>query len=156
MVASDMDPPVDRALEAFNDHDTDALLDEFAPDGTFVDPLLDEAVTGEALREYTEEIFTGFPDVSFEPNRVITSGDGAHAIEATYIGTHEGPIEGIPPTGKSVAVESMTVIDVSDEGITAWRDYWDQQSFSDQLGLGFPAIVPLLPKILVAKLTGRT
>lgn len=156
MSENDMDPHVERALDAFNDHDTDALLDEFAPGGTFIDPLLDQAATGKALREYTEEVFTGFPDVSFEAKRVITSGDGASAIEATYRGTHEGPIEGIPPTGKSVAVESMTVIDVSDEGITAWRDYWDQQAFADQLGLGFPAIVPLLPKMLLAKLTGRT
>ena len=151
-----MDPHVERALQSFNDHDTDALLDEFAPDGTFVDPLLDGEVTGGALREYTEEIFTGFPDVTFDQKRVITAGEGAYAIEATYRGTHEGPIEGIPPTGKSVAVESMTVIDVSDEGITAWRDYWDQQAFSEQLGLDFPAIIPLLPKILLAKVTGRT
>lgn len=150
MSSSDMEPHVARAIEAFNEHDPDGVLEEMAEGGTFTDPL-EEGLTGAEFHEFTAEIFEAFPDVRHEVSRVITSNDGVTAIEGRYIGTHEGPLEDIPPTGNSVVVPSMTVIDVSDDGITSWRDYWDQQTFAEQLGLEFPAILPLVPKILVKK-----
>jgi steroid delta-isomerase-like uncharacterized protein len=150
MVDADMDPEIERAVEAFNDHDADRLMDEMAEGATFTDPLEDN-ITGAGLHEYTAEIFEGFPDVRLEVDRVITGENGVTAIEGTYVGTHEGPLEGIPPTGNSVVVPTVTVIDVSADGITSWRDYWDQQTFSEQLGLTFPDIVPLAPKIAAAK-----
>lgn len=145
-----MDPHIQRAIEAFNDHDIDRLMDEMAADATFTDPLEADLSVAQ-LREYTVEIFEAFPDVRLEVKRVISSDDGVVAIECEYRGTHEGSLEGIPPTGNSVVVPSMTVIDVSDDGITSWRDYWDQQTFTEQLGLTFPEIVPLIPRIAVAK-----
>lgn len=145
-----MDPQIERAIEAFNDHDPDRLMDEMAEDATFTDPL-EVDISGAELHDYTVGIFEAFPDIRLEVKRFISSGDGVTAIECDYVGTHKGSLEGIPPTGNSVAVPSMTVIDISDDGITSWRDYWDQQAFSEQPGLTFPDIVPLIPKIAVAK-----
>lgn len=150
MVDTDIDPHIERAVEAFNDHDLDGLMEEMAEGSTFTDPL-EEEVSGAKLRTYTSDIFEAFPDVRLEVDRVITAEEGPTAIEGNYVGTHEGPLEGIPPTGNSVVVPTVTVIDVSDDGITSWRDYWDQQTFSEQLGLTFPDIVPLIPKLAVAK-----
>jgi steroid delta-isomerase-like uncharacterized protein len=150
MVDDDMDPHVERAVAAFNDHDVDRLMDEMADGSTFTDPL-EEELTGPEIRRYTAEIFEAFPDIRLEVTRAITAGTGVTAIEGSYVGTHEGPIQGVPPTGNSVVVPTMTVIDVSDDGITSWRDYWDRQTFSEQLGLTFPDIVPLLPRMAVAR-----
>jgi steroid delta-isomerase-like uncharacterized protein len=147
----DTDPVVERALSAFNDHDLDRLMDEFAEGGTFTDPLVEGEATGTEIREYTAEVFEAFPDVRLEVDRVVASGDGAVAIEGVYAGTHEGPIEGIPPTGNRAVVPTVTVIDVSEDGITAWRDYWDQRTFSEELGLVFPDVVPKVPGIAAAK-----
>lgn len=152
MVEPDMDPHVERAIEAFNDHDVDRLMDQMAEDATFTDPLEAE-ISGAELREYTIEIFEAFPDLRLEVKRVISSDDGVVAIECDYLGTHEGALEGIPPTGNAVVVPGVTVIDVSDDGITSWRDYWDQETFSEQLGLTFPQIVPLIPRIALAKVS---
>lgn len=151
MAEHNMDPHIERAIEAFNDHDIDQLMNQMAEDATFTDPLEADLSKAE-LREYTVEIFDAFPDLHIEVKRVISSDDGVVAIECDYVGTHEGSLEGIPPTGNSVVVSSMTVIDVSDDGITSWRDYWDQQTFSEQVGLTFPEIVPLIPKIAVGKI----
>jgi len=151
MSLSDTNPHVRRAIEAFNDHDLDGVMAEFAEDATFNDPLLDEPAVGEEVRAYTADVLQGFPDVRLEIERVFET-DGAYALEGTYVGTHDGPMEGIPPTGNDVAVPTMTVIDASDEGITAWRDYWDGQAFADQLGLTFPSILTLLPGMAVGKL----
>lgn len=148
---ADVNPHVRRAIDAFNDHDADQLMAEMAADATFTDPLA-ENVSGAELRAYTDEIFEAFPDIRLEEKRIIASDEGVVALECDYVGTHEGTIEGIPPTGNSVQVPSMTVIDIADDGITAWRDYWDQRTFSEQLGLTFPEIVPLVPKIAVAKI----
>lgn len=147
---TDLDPQVERAISAFNDHDLDRLMDEMAEEATFTDPL-EADLSKTELREYTGEIFEAFPDVRLEVDRFISSDDGVVAIEGRYVGTHEGQLEGLPPTGNSVVVPTMTVVDVSADGITSWRDYWDQQTFSEQLGLGFPEIIPLLPGIVVAK-----
>lgn len=150
MVDTGMNPHIERAIKAFNDHDVDRLMDQMAEDATFTDPL-EADVSGAELREYTVELFEAFPDLRLEVKRVISSDEGVLAIECDYLGTHEGPLEGIPPTGNSVVVPGVTVFDVSDDGITSWRDYWDQETFSEQLGLTFPQIVPLIPKIVLAK-----
>lgn len=151
MSDANMDPAIERAIEAFNDHDPDRLMGEMAEGSTFTDPLK-EGLTGADIHEYIVEIFEAFPDIRLEVNRAITSNEGVTAIECEYVGTHQGPLEDIPPTGNSVVVPSMTVLDVSDDGITSWRDYWDQQTFAEQLGLTFPDILPLVPRIVVRKL----
>ncbi len=146
-----MDPRIERAIDAFNDHDADRLMDAMADGATFTDPL-EADISGDELHEYTAEIFEAFPDLRLEVDRAITSNDGVAAIEGRYAGTHEGPLGPVPATGNHVAVPTMTVVDVAEDGITSWRDYWDQQAFSEQLGLEFPAILPLLPRLAVRKL----
>jgi steroid delta-isomerase-like uncharacterized protein len=146
-----MDPHVERAVAAFNDHDPDGLMAEMADGGTFTDPL-ETDLSGAALRAYTRDLFEGFPDLRLDVDRVVCSGEGVTAMECEYVGTHEGPLDGLPPTGNAVAVRSMTVIDVSEGGITHWRDYWDRQAFTDQLGLGFPEVIGLVPKLAAGTL----
>lgn len=147
----ELDPRVERAVRAFNDHDLARLDDEFAPGGTFADPLTDGAVTGDAMREYTREVFEAFPDVTIEVRRVVASTETDVAMAVTYVGTHDGPLDGIPPTGRSVEVQAMTVIELEADGIASWRDYFDQMDFREQLGLTFPAVLAVAPKLAVEK-----
>lgn len=129
-----MNPAIARAVEAFNEHDTDGFVAEFAEEGTFLDPVQDSEVTKAELREYVDELLAAFPDVRTEQKRVISSGDET-AVEATFYGTHEGEFDGVPPTGETIAVPFVSIITVSDDGIRSWRDYWDQQTFAEELGL---------------------
>lgn len=131
---TDVDPTVARAMDAFNDHDTERLMAEFAEDVTFSDPFQDELNKAE-LRAFTDEVFEAFPDVRYEQHRVISGSEGATAVEVTIHATHEGEFDGIPPTGQTVALPGVTIVEVSENGITSWRDYFDKQSFAEQLGL---------------------
>ncbi|MDX1744998.1 MAG: ester cyclase [Halobacteriales archaeon] len=130
---TDIDPAIGRAVEAFNDHDPDGFVAEFADDATFTDPVregLDRAET----QEYMSELTQAFPDVRVGAERVISSDNGT-AIEFTFHGTHEGEFDGIPPTGETVDDTFVSIVTVSDEGITTWTDYWDRMSLIEQLGL---------------------
>lgn len=148
----DLDPHIQRAMETFNDHDLDRHMSEFADGATFVDPVLEGEVTGEDHRTYLAEVIEAFPDIHQEVDRVLCSGDPA-VLESTFYGTHEGEIEGIPPTGNSVAVPLVSIIAVSDAGIMSWRDYWDQQTFRGQLGLTVPEVFGQIPKFARWKLS---
>lgn len=151
MADSELDPHIERAMETFNDHDLDRHMAEFADGATFVDPVLDEKVTGENHRNYLAEVIDSFPDIRQEVDRVLCNGDPT-VIESTFYGTHKGEIEGIPPTGNSVAVPLVSIISVSEDGIVSWRDYWDQQTFREQLGLTVPTVLKHVPKFARWKL----
>jgi steroid delta-isomerase-like uncharacterized protein len=148
----DLDPRVERGIEAFNDQDVEGLLDAFADDGTFYDPLLDDPVSGDELREYTADVFEAFPDLRIDVRRVVAATDGDVALELTYVGTHAGSMDGLPATGRRAATESVAVLELGEDGIESWRDYFDQVAFREQLGLTFPAVLALAPKLAVRKL----
>jgi len=151
MVDSDLDPHIQRAMETFNDHDLDRHMAEFADGATFLDPVLDSEVTGDDHRAYLAAVYDAFPDIRQEVDRVLCPGNPT-VIESTFYGTHRGEIEGIPPTGNSVAVPLVSVITVSEDVITSWRDYWDQQTFRDQPGLTVPIVLKHVPTFVRWKL----
>lgn len=134
MPTIEMDPHIERALEAFNNHDVDGVVTEFDEDATFSDPPNDEPLGKAELPVYFEELFGAFPDVKVEVKQSFVSSDGA-ALEWTYTGTHEGSINDIPPTGEEITLPGVSIIAVSDDGITSWTDYWDQQQYAEQLGI---------------------
>lgn len=147
----DLPSPLNDAYTAFNNNNLDNYLATFAPDGILYDPIMGEGVSGLDLREYMGTVFDAFPDISADIKRVITT-DSETAVELTYTGTHTGTFEGIAPTGNYATLPVVTIIIVSEKGITYWHDYWDQQSFASQLGLTFPNIIRHLPKIMWTKI----
>lgn len=145
-------PSVRRFIDAFNDQDVDALMAEFADGGTLLDPFLDEEITGAELREYNAQAFEAFPDVHLEVERSLTGSDGTTMIEWTLSATHKGEFEGLPPTGNAFTLSGSSIATASDDGITYWRDYYDQQTLAEQLGLTFPSIIIYLPTIAWGKI----
>lgn len=129
----DLNPTIAGAVEAFNDHDLDGFIAKLADDARFTDPV-EEGLTKAETRAYMEELVEAFPDVRIEPERVIASGNET-AMECTFHGTQDGEFNGIPPTGETVDDTFVSLITVSDDGITSWTDYWDRMSLVEQLGV---------------------
>jgi steroid delta-isomerase-like uncharacterized protein len=146
-VLETVDPHIRRSIETFNDHELEPHMKEYAEGATFQDPATDGPISGDELHEYTADVMEAFPDIHMDPKRVIVDED-VTVLEITYSGTHEGVFEGLPPTGNYAELPAVTVMDVSDEGITSWRDYWDQQQFKEELGATFPEVVRHVPRIL--------
>ena len=69
-------------------------------------------------------------------------------------GTHSGFLDGLPPTGNRIALDGVSVVTISDDGITSIEGYFDQESFAEQLDLTFPAIIGQLPTLAVEAVKG--
>jgi steroid delta-isomerase-like uncharacterized protein len=148
----------ERYTEGWNDHDPDAVVEQFAPGGTYVDSALAEPLERDEIADFVTDTVTGFPDVRFEERRVVTAEEGAELVlvaEWTMRGTHTGPFEGVPPTGNEIELDGVDVVTVSDDGITSITGYFDQRAFVEQLGLTFPAVVGQLPALAVGAVEQR-
>jgi len=76
---------------------------------------------------------SGMPDLRVDILDMIAEGDKV-AVRYTVEGTHEGDLFGVPPPGRRVSIESMTVERVSDGKI---REHWrvtDTLDMMQQLG----------------------
>ncbi|MFB6173519.1 MAG: ester cyclase [Halobacteriales archaeon] len=148
-----LDPHVERLLSGFNDHDVDRYMRQYADGATFRDPFVGE-ITKPELRDYVRESYGAFPDFRIELDRVLSARDPT-ALEITFVGTHEGPFYGIPPTGERGELPAVVVMDVAEDGITVRRDYWDRRGFREELGLTFPAVLGRLPSVAWRALRDR-
>lgn len=135
MVTNDEVSVVTDYVEAWNDHDSDAIVATFASGGTFTDPTVPMGVTDDAIGDHAAGLWQTFPDLSFDVERLTRTDDGSVLLQWTMHGTQEGPLEGLPPTGETVALPGTDVIEVGANGITSVDGYFDAGTMMEQLGL---------------------
>ena len=88
-------------------------------------------------RRTYEEFFTGFPDLRSKVVEIFAAGD-AVAVHRRWTGTHEGPFQGIEPTGRRVEFESTAILKVRDGQICEYRGVVDLLGLMQQLGAAPP------------------
>jgi steroid delta-isomerase-like uncharacterized protein len=125
--------------DAYNARDWAAAAALCAPDATFVNVTTGQTFRGSAgLREYLEGWATAFPNSKVETTRVVADEHGA-AMEFTGRGRHSGPLASpagaIPPTGRSVTVPFVDVLELQEGAIISSRLYFDLAGMLQQLGL---------------------
>jgi steroid delta-isomerase-like uncharacterized protein len=112
------------------------LLDELlASDYVNHDPATPDTPTGpEGVKGVVSMFRSGMPDLKVVIEDMIAEGEKV-ATRYTLEGTHEGELFGVPPTGRSLSIKSMTVERVSEGKV---RDHWrvsDNLEMMQQLGL---------------------
>ena len=81
---------------------------------------------------------TAFPDWRSTPEELVAEGD--RVVERwTGRGTHRGAFQGIPATGKQVAVPGVVFYRIEGGRIAEFRGSFDMLSMLQQLGAG-PAL----------------
>jgi predicted ester cyclase len=81
-----------------------------------------------------ETYFKAFPDLHFETEQILTSGD--YLVErARVTGTHKGNLMGIAPTNKTINIQSCNVVEVRNGKIIRSRIYADNAKMLQQLGV---------------------
>ena len=100
------------------------------------------APTKEGVTEFFRMYIAAFPNLRFDAEDVLASGDKVVArVRAT--GTHQGEFMGIPATGKGVDVQLIDIVRFGADGLA--REHWgvfDALAMMQQLGVvpeGAPA-----------------
>jgi ketosteroid isomerase-like protein len=138
MTSTDVRRFVDHALGLANSGDLDGLAGLFDPNVVMVGP--DDTVKGsEAVRAAFDVLYTAFPGLQVEINKLIVEDDWV-AYTATATGTHGGPLrlaDGrvIAPTNRPVTLRMVNVRQVKDGRLTYIENSWDRLHLLSQMGL---------------------
>jgi steroid delta-isomerase-like uncharacterized protein len=112
----------------------DAIEEVFAADYVDHDPANEEQTRGtDGVRAEAGMYKSAFPDMRFTIHEQIAEGDLV-VTRWTNQGTHEGELQGMPATGKSVSVEGMTIHRIADGKIAEGWWNWDTMGLMRQLG----------------------
>jgi steroid delta-isomerase-like uncharacterized protein len=121
-------------MESENHHDFDITI------GTFEHPRYELIATGEVydgeqeVRGYYAESRSAFPD---QRNEVIAlhHAEDTVIVEFDLLGTHLGPLRGLPPTGRSFRCRMSAFFIFDGDRISNERVYFDQMTIMRQLGV---------------------
>jgi hypothetical protein len=127
-----------RALRAAIDRDRETLRALLTDDVKAWSPALSTASLGELIDELDRRDET-FSDVSVELAPLDVGGDYA-CVEWTATMTHSGTITlsedaSLEPSGIRVTVHGVTVAEFAGDRICSVRQYWDEHSLLEQLGV---------------------
>jgi len=117
--------------EVWNQGDESAIDRYVAADAKGNDP--DFGTGREAFRQQWRRWRAAFPDLRFDVVDVVAEDDKV-VTRWVLTGTHLGPIFGIPPTGRKIRVEGMSLDRIRDGQIVEGFDGWDALGLREQLG----------------------
>lgn len=126
---------VRRHMQSENTHEYEVTL------ATFSHPRYELVPTGQVydgeaqVREYFRQTRTAFPD---QRNEIIAlrHADDAVIAEFWLLGTHLGPLMGVPATGKAFRVRMAAFFIFGDDRIVCERVYFDARTLMRQLLAG--------------------
>lgn len=126
------------ALRASVEHDRDAADDFYTEDVRAWTPAVSTSSLSELMSHF-ERRDDAFSDIALEVSPLEVGGEYACA-EWSVAMTHSGHIEVadgrlVDPTGVRVTVHGITVAEFRGDRICSLRQYWDELSVFDQLGL---------------------
>ena len=124
-----------RYFDAWNRHDSDAIVATFAEGGTYSDPNEPEGLTGQAIADYADGLFAAFPDLSFDVLEIAPAGEGTVAAQWTMRGTNTGSLVGSPPTGNAIGLPGADILVVESDKVRSVKGYFDRRTLAEQLGL---------------------
>ena len=122
--------------EVWNGHDLDAIDGLVSPAYVNHAATTDEYRHGGA-RHIWEWVLSVFPDHHFEVEHIAADGETV-AVLGTMVGTHEGELMGIAPTGKRLVVQQSHWFRVEEGKLTEHRAVRDDLGTLQQLGVMTP------------------
>jgi steroid delta-isomerase-like uncharacterized protein len=121
-------------MESENEHDFETTLHTFGHPRYEIVPTGEVHDGEEAVRGYFADTRTAFPD---QRNELIAlhHTDAGVIVEFELRGTHEGPLRGIPATGKEFSCRMVALFLFEDDRLVCERVYFDAATILGQLGL---------------------
>ncbi|MDR6415701.1 nuclear transport factor 2 family protein [Pseudarthrobacter sulfonivorans] len=130
---------MDRATDAMNAHDKDALVGCYADDAVGVTPDEGQLSGRDRVTNYLFQLWEAFPDLAYE-SAAKYEAENVAIDEGIVTGTNTGALktatgEALQPTGKQIRVRGCDIAHVEGGLIKTHHFYFDQLEFLGQLGL---------------------
>jgi steroid delta-isomerase-like uncharacterized protein len=130
------DELIDRWEAAWSGKDARAFHDLCAPDLHYEDPLTEQPLEGApALAQPAERLWSAFPDVRMERTGERLSNGTYLAAPAKLLGTHRGPLEGLPATNRFVVLHCIFYCELERDRLLRVRAFYDLYDAATQLGV---------------------
>jgi predicted ester cyclase len=120
--------------QALTTRDTAALSHAVAANLIFHARGVTATVTRAELWQMSQPILTAFPDIRFQVEDQVASGDKV-AARVTFTGTHKGVWNGIQPTGRLVRTSEMFICRLEQRRLAECWQEWDELGLRRQLGV---------------------
>ena len=127
---------VRRIFAALNERDLDGVISYYNPDCRFHGwgPDTRQTLDVAGYKETMSALLNAFLDSRFPIEEVIAEGDRV-AVPHSFRGTHQADFQGVPATGKSVAVNSIAIFRLeNDKAAELWLSA-DFMGLMQQLGV---------------------
>ena len=115
-----------------NETNLDNLKTLLAPD--FVLHQADGPHNREKFLQHLTYFLTAFSDTVFTVEEQIAEGDRV-VTRGTWSGTHSGDFQGLPPSGKQIAINAVLFDRIVDGKIVEHRSQFDMLTLLQQLGV---------------------
>ena len=117
-----------KALEAFAE-----LCD---PDIHYEDPITPEPLEGiEELGRHAERLWAAFPDARLQRTGERLTSRRFVASPSKLLGTHRGPLEGLPATNRFIVVHCIFYCETRRGRLLRVRAFYDLYDAATQLGI---------------------
>jgi steroid delta-isomerase-like uncharacterized protein len=124
---------VRAAFEALNNHDVPALKHFWSQET--VERFPDRTCRGaDEIAAYFEDTLAAIPDLHMEVISVAAQGDDVF-VHWHLTGTHRGPLLGIEPTGKPLAIDGIDHFVIRDGKVVSNFVVADQMQYGRQIGM---------------------
>lgn len=136
MTQAGVEELVDRWEAAWTDKDPDAFESLCAADLHYEDPLTSEPLEGaEALARHAQRLWDAFPDVRMQRTGERLTRGRFLAAPAKLLGTHRGPLEGLPATNRFLVVHCVFYCELERGKLLRVRAFFDLYDAATQLGV---------------------
>ena len=121
-------------FELFDSRAFDAIPALLAPGEVAHLPGAPQPLDWPAHQQYASAFVTAFPDCHHVIEDQVADADNV-VTRITFRGTHQGPLMGIPPTGKQIAIGGMSWFRISNGLIAEEWTHFDRLGLMVQLGV---------------------
>jgi steroid delta-isomerase-like uncharacterized protein len=121
-----------RFIAALDAQDWASVMEQVAPDCR--SHVGGQTLDREGWKGMGQMFYAGFPDGAHEVVDLIAEDDRV-AVRGRFEGTHTGDFQGIPPTGRRVALDMVLVYRFAGGRVAEHWGYFDGASLMAQLGL---------------------
>lgn len=133
MTKQNLDHLADLYLNVINSHDV-TRLGEIVAENCVIHSRTGRIEGLDNFQPLVKAFYDAFPDIEWFFDAIVPEGD-MFAIHYHWVGTHQGPLMGIPATGKQITLYGMELDRCENHKIVEAWNYQDQMSLLQQLGV---------------------